>query len=160
MATEYDDDDYDEQDDEQDTQDQQRSNSEWAALRQEKKARKQAEAKAAEAQRTLAFYQAGIPTNDPRMDYFIRGYQGEVTPDAIRQAAVEAGFLQGQQQNPEHQQAIAAQQRIAAAGSSGVAPASGPNAALQGLDEAFEQGGTAGVLSALAQNGIPLSNQG
>lgn len=51
------------------------------------------EAQLAQAQRDAAFIQALGPSTDPRLDYFRRGYQGDVTPDAIRQAATDAGFL-------------------------------------------------------------------
>lgn len=51
------------------------------------------EARLAEAEKNAAFTQALGTDSDPRLDYFRRGYQGEMTPDAIRQAAEEAGFL-------------------------------------------------------------------
>ena len=51
------------------------------------------EAQLAAAQRDVAFTQALGPSTDPRLDYFRRGYQGDVTPEAIRQAAADAGFL-------------------------------------------------------------------
>lgn len=51
------------------------------------------EAELAEARKDAAFTKALGPDTDPRLDYFRRGYQGDMTPDAIRQAATEAGFL-------------------------------------------------------------------
>ena len=84
-------------------------------------------------QRTEAFRSAGINPNDPRQAYFVKGYDGEIDPEPIRAAAVEAGFLTegGQAQQfgtPDvvaapgtgeavtlHQE-LAAQQRIAQAG--------------------------------------------
>ncbi len=83
--------------------------------------------------RTEAFRSAGINPNDPRQAYFVKGYDGEIDPEPIRAAAVEAGFLtEGEQTQqfgtPEvvaapntgeaitlHQE-LAAQQRIAQAG--------------------------------------------
>jgi hypothetical protein len=83
--------------------------------------------------RTEAFRSAGINPNDTRQAYFVKGYDGEVDPESIRVAAVEAGFLtEGEQTQqfgtPEvvaapntgeaitlHQE-LAAQQRIAQAG--------------------------------------------
>ena len=44
--------------------------------------------------RELALFKAGIDTDDPRMRYFVKGYDGELTADAVRGAATEAGFLQ------------------------------------------------------------------
>lgn len=45
------------------------------------------------ANRRLAFADAGINTSDPKLAYFVRGYDGEMTADAIRAAAAEAGFI-------------------------------------------------------------------
>lgn len=145
----YDDDYEDEQDD------RQRSNSEWAALRQEKKARRQAEEQANRAQRELAFVKAGIDPDDPRMSYFVKGYDGDISRDAIRQAAIDAGFLAAPgAPDPQAQQAVAAQQRIAVAASAGSAEMT-EDAATARLVEAYEQGGTAAMLAALeAEGGI------
>ena len=45
-------------------------------------------------QRELAFTKAGIDTDaDPRLTYFAKGYDGEMTAAAIRAAAEAAGFL-------------------------------------------------------------------
>lgn len=56
------------------------------------------EAKLAEAEKDAAFTKALGPNTDPRLDYFRRGYQGDVNPEAIRQAAAEAGFLAAESQ--------------------------------------------------------------
>jgi hypothetical protein len=47
----------------------------------------------AKLERRLAFSDAGIVTSDPKLAYFVKGYDGPLTPEAIKQAAVEAGFL-------------------------------------------------------------------
>lgn len=79
------------------------------------------EAQLAQAQKDAAFTQALGTTTDPRLDYFRRGYQGDVTPDAIRQAATEAGFLATKSQPPTptppnaSPQDLAAHARMAAA---------------------------------------------
>lgn len=46
----------------------------------------------------LAFLKAGIDLNDPKTKYFVKGYDGELTPEAIRAAAEEAQFVAPQQQ--------------------------------------------------------------
>jgi hypothetical protein len=54
----------------------------------------EAKAKRADAlERDLAFAQALGPTTDPKLDYFRRGYEGDLTAEAIRRAAETAGFL-------------------------------------------------------------------
>lgn len=62
-------------------------------LEQELQAKRDAESRAARAERELAFAKAGIDLQDQRMSYFVKGYDGEVDAEKIRQAAVEAGFL-------------------------------------------------------------------
>lgn len=52
--------------------------------------------KAAEAdklQRELAFSKAGIPMEAPMAKYFVKAYDGEFTPEAIRKAAEEANLV-------------------------------------------------------------------
>lgn len=55
------------------------------------KAAEAAEAQAAK--RELAFYKAGIPLDSPMSSYFIKAYDGELTPEAIKQAAQEAQLI-------------------------------------------------------------------
>jgi hypothetical protein len=42
-------------------------------------------------ERRLAFAEAGL-ANHPMKDYFVKGYEGEMTPEAIRKAANDAGL--------------------------------------------------------------------
>lgn len=51
-------------------------------------------ASAQAAQRELAFFKAGVDLNTPMAKYFVKGYEGELTPDAIRTAAEEAQLIQ------------------------------------------------------------------
>lgn len=51
-------------------------------------------ASASEAARKLAFVEAGVDPSLPVAKYFMKGYDGELTPEAIRQAAIEAQILQ------------------------------------------------------------------
>jgi Tfp pilus assembly protein PilX len=48
---------------------------------------------AAEAERELAFVKAGIDPNSPLSKYFIKGYDGDLNPDAIKAAALEAQII-------------------------------------------------------------------
>lgn len=66
-------------------------------LKQERAARAEAEA----AKRELAFVKAGVPFDNPVAKYFIKGYDGEITPDAIRAAAEEANLIQPSKQAEE-----------------------------------------------------------
>lgn len=68
-----------------------------AQIRQlEEKAKKatELEARLAEMERRAAFSEAlGAAATDPKVKYFIKGYDGELTPEAIRAEALEAGVL-------------------------------------------------------------------
>ena len=43
--------------------------------------------------RKLAFSEAGVDLTDPKTKYFVEGYKGDLTAEAIKAEAVEAGFL-------------------------------------------------------------------
>lgn len=80
-----------------------------ARMREMEKQIKAYEAKAKEAevaQRELAFVKAGVDLNNPAAKYFLKGYDGELTPESIREAAVEASLIPGSSaQMPAEQQA-------------------------------------------------------
>ena len=61
-------------------------------------------AEAAAAQRELAFLKAGVPADNPMAKYFVKGYDGEITADAIRSAAQEAGLIATEQAKDERSQ--------------------------------------------------------
>jgi hypothetical protein len=50
--------------------------------------------KGQKATRELAFVKAGVNPADKKAAYFIKGYDGDLTPDAIKAAAEDAGFLE------------------------------------------------------------------
>lgn len=54
--------------------------------------RKQAQ-EAADLKRKMAFMEAGIDMSAPSAKYFVKGYDGEISVDAIRQAALEAQLI-------------------------------------------------------------------
>jgi len=101
------DDDFDELEDDQDPEDR-------AGLRKQLRAaskeRDQARRQLEQLQRDTAFLKAGVPETK-QSAYFIKGYDGEMNPEAIRQAAVEAGFITEQSSVPADEQA--AHERIA-----------------------------------------------
>ena len=110
--------------------------------------------------RELAFAKAGIPLDDPKMSYFVKGYDGELEADAIKAAAVEAGFLASQQPvseqptiNPE------AQQRVMAASAGAMPEDVSEEAALSRLESAMEEGGVEAFLDVVRQYGIPIGTE-
>jgi uncharacterized protein YigA (DUF484 family) len=62
-------------------------------LETEIKSMRQQAVEAEQAKRELAFVKAGIDPADSAAKYFVKGYDGELTADAIKQAAVEARLL-------------------------------------------------------------------
>ena len=66
----------------------------------------EAQAKEAEAaKRELAFVKAGVDPDSAAAKYFVKGYDGELTPEAIRAAAEEANLI------PSQKKEVAAEQQ-------------------------------------------------
>lgn len=129
------------------------------SLRRAANSKKKLEQENLELKRRLAFVEAGISMADPKMKYFIKGYDGEMEADAIRAAAMEAGFLASQSQgdDPGLAAAAAAQNRVMQA-SSGVAfEGMTEDAALAQLEAAMEEGGIEAMLDVARQFGIPTN---
>ena len=147
----YDDDEYGTDDN--DSQEQ-RTSQKWAALRRAKKEAKKAQQEAAEAKKAMAFLKAGIDPDSPKAKYFVKGYEGEITAEAIRAEAIAAGVIEEQQQTVD-QTPVDTQARIAEA-ASGVGEGD-MELAVAALDQAFAQGGTEGMLEHLAGLGVPIN---
>ena len=61
-----------------------------------KSLRQQAE-EAKSAQRELAFVKAGVDLSSGMSKYFVKAYDGDLTPEAIRVAAAEANLIKPQE---------------------------------------------------------------
>ena len=125
-------------------------------LEKQAKERAEAVARAEKAERQLAFAAAGIPLNDKRFSYFIKGYDGEFEPDAIREAAAEVGLLETQEQPSQEQQAEQqTHQRIDQATRGQAVDEVDVDAAMA---SAFESGGSEQLQQWLAARGVPLAD--
>ena len=136
-----------------------RTPQDWGRYRREEKARRQAAEQLAQAQRELAFHRAGIDPTDERLGYFVRGYDGEVTPEKIREAAQAAGFIQAPAADPAAAQAAAqAAASLAQADqfADGAQTPDGLNP-VSTLDEAYASGGDAALEQQMRQMGIPVN---
>ena len=118
---------------------------------------KKLEAELNQMKRQMAFFQAGIPQDDPRMQYFIKGYEGELEADAIRTAATEAGFLQVEQEAPQVNPVAVAEQRVMAASAGAIAEDNSEAAALAKLEMALNEGGLEAMLDVARSYGVPTS---
>lgn len=109
--------------------------------------------------RENAFLKAGISVEDTRLSYFVKGYDGDLDPKAIRQAAIEAGFLQQQgQSNQQTQQTAEAQQRVMRASAGAVQEGTTESGAIAALEAAMAEGGVPAMLDVARQFGIPVIN--
>ena len=79
------------------------------------KAGDEAVAQLAQLQRELSFRDAGVDPNTKQGQYFMRGYDGEMTADAIRAEAAELGLTGQPVQAQEPPGDYGAEQRIAMA---------------------------------------------
>jgi hypothetical protein len=74
-------------------------------------------------QRRDTFRSAGLDLDDARIKYFVKGYEGELDAEAIRQEATAAGFLGADSapivQNSVVNDILTVEQRIQAAGDGG-----------------------------------------
>lgn len=133
------------------------------SLRRAANSKKKLEQELAEARRELAFARAGIDPDDPKMRYFVRGYDGEMSAAAVRSAAVEAGFLPGQPQQADvssaQAQVAAAQDRVMQASAGAVQEDVSEDAALARMQAAMEEGGIEAMLDVARQYGIPIGTE-
>lgn len=107
--------------------------------------------------RENALLRAGIPVDDPKLAYFVKGYDGELTADAIRAEAVAAGFMNAPAPTEAEQQiatTAAAAQRVAEAAATAGNPDTGSASTReQEYRQARAEGGVAGMAAAVAKHG-------
>jgi hypothetical protein len=134
------------------------SNADYAWRRKQEKAVKQAQADAAAAKREAAFFRAGINPDDTRLSYFVKGYDGDLAPDAIKNAAVEAGFIAPPAPSPEQvqqQQDVGTLARVAGYTAQAQAAPSAEDAQAAAMREAMETGGPEALAAYLSSQGVP-----
>ena len=112
--------------------------------------------------RELAFAKAGLPLDDPKMRYFVKGYDGEMEAEAIRAAAVEAGFYQqpAQGEQPATQSFNdGGQQRVMAASAGSISEDISEAAAIARMEQAMAEGGVEAMFDVARQYGIPIASE-
>ena len=129
---------------------------------------KKLEAELNSMKRELAFARAGLPLDNPALQYFIRGYDGDLDPEAILYAAHEAGFIQfedevegleeGQESYEEYDAPeLDGQRRVMRASAGASAEDVSEQAALARLEAAMNEGGVDAMLDVARQYGIPTT---
>jgi peptidoglycan hydrolase CwlO-like protein len=73
-------------------------------------------AKYAETEKKMTFMEAGVDTSNPKFKYFVKAYDGEMNPEAITQALVEAQLITPQTVQPDPDKAAWQQTNRIAAG--------------------------------------------
>lgn len=109
----------------------------------------------AQIKRELAFTKAGIPMDDPKIGYFVKGYEGDLEPTAIKQAAIDAGFITvvPDPVDPAVQQHRQGQAAVTAA-SAGTEPEFDANAGLYAMEQAYNEGGLDSMFAVAQQYGV------
>lgn len=139
------------------------------AQRRESSENKRLKEELATLQRERAFEKAGIDPADKKFSYFIKGYEGDLTADAVKAAAIEVGLMEAapaapdpatEGQNPE---VLGAQQQIVNAATGATTPATGLQGLAQEQLDAFNSGSgnnTAALLDVLRKQGLPIADGG
>lgn len=134
-----------------------------------KKENESLKARLAELERGQALRDAGLDPKDPKVEYFAKAYDGELTAEAVKKEAERIGLISPQapppppSDTPEGQQTLQTQQRIADAAGGATPPTSGLAALQQEQLDAFNSGdgnNTAALLEVLAKQGFPISQEG
>lgn len=141
-----------------DTNDEGQSDEDFKNLRAKARKADTLERENAVLKRDMAFVKAGVPMDDPRMSYFVKGYDGDLDPTAIKQAAIDAGFMQAQTA-PADPAVEAAQQGQAAmvAASTGTEPSFDEVAIDYQMEQAYAQGGLKALSDVAQQYGVTFN---
>lgn len=119
---------------------------------------RKAQERAEKLERENAFLKAGVNPDDPKLGYFYRGYDGDLSADAIRAAAVEAGFIDPPQADPVVQEHAQGQRAVEQA-SAGLEGLYDPAGAVHSLEKAFAEGGVEAMVQAGKQFGLRTVTQ-
>lgn len=111
-------------------------------------------ADAEQAKREVNFLKAGIDPTEPKFKYFVKGYDGELSPEAIRLAAEEAQLVTPQQAiNEADKQAWQTTNKVAAGAES--AP-EGPSW-IKRISEAESEQDLMAIFAEAQAQGVDLS---
>lgn len=118
---------------------------------------KRLEPENANLRRENAFLKAGInPEESKQLSYFYKGYEGDLTADAIKAAAIEAGYIAPPPVDPAVQQHQQGQAAVMAA-SSGSEAQYDPAGAVYAMEKAFAEGGVDAMMQAGQQYGLKIA---
>ena len=142
-----------------DTSDNEQGDEDFKNLRAKARRADTLERENAQIKRELAFVKAGVPLDDPKMTYFVKGYDGDLEPQSIKQAAIDAGFMAAPDApppDPAVQQAQAGQAAVQAA-ASGTVPSFDEIAIDHQMEQAYAQGGLEALSDVARQYGVTFN---
>lgn len=113
-------------------------------------------AEAQAAQKELAFVKAGIDLNSPMSKYFVKGYEGELTPEAIRLAAEEAQLITPQRVVEDSEKSGWQESNKISAGSESAPP---PAPWIDRINKAQSQDEVFAIFAEAQAQGIDLSSE-
>lgn len=111
-------------------------------------------AEAEEVKKELAFVKAGIDLTSPMAKYFVKGYDGELSPEAIRLAAEEAQLITPTPTVPDSDKQAWQQTNRIAAGSETAPP---PPSWAKRISEANSESEIMAIFAEAQSQGIDLS---
>lgn len=100
------------------------------------------------------FAEAGIDLKDPKTEYFLKGYEGELTVEAIRERAIADGFLAAEQPDPAKEAELDATGKIVSAAAGATPRGAMDEATMRSEMEAAEaQGGPEAIMAVARKYG-------
>jgi hypothetical protein len=119
------------------------------------------EKKLAAMERKEAFRDVGLDLSKPGVGYFVKGYDGELTAEAIKAAAIEAGFL-SEQPAPSNTSTDAPHPAQAAL--DGITEAAGSPSQVGAdfraeAEKAYDEGGMEAMLDVVQKFGVPVTTR-
>lgn len=123
-------------------------------LREKARVADEAQTKLAELERKVLFGEAGINLSDKAGQYFVKGYEGEMTVDAIKAEAEEMGLFKKveQQRQQVPQQELAQHQQMSRTAAGGGDPSTEDYAALIASASSAEE-----VMQIATRFGVPTT---
>ncbi len=143
----------DDDDDEQEPEGISLSRDDLRALREKARSADEATAKLAELERKVLFSEAGIDLSTKSAQYFSKGYEGELTVEAIKAEAQEVGLFQGRTKTQVPQEEMAMHRQMNSTTAGGGDPSTEDYQALIAAASSADE-----VLQIATRFGVPTSH--
>lgn len=153
--SEYADEFYDDNDDQDQSETQNPVRARMKQLEKENREYKKMLAETENLKRELVFAKVGVDPSDPKLKYFVKGYDGELSPEAVRTALEEAQLITPRPVVEDSERQGWQQTNKVAAGSE-VAPP--PPSWAKRISEASSEQELYAIFDEAQQQGIDLSN--